>query len=91
MDRHDHAQVGVDVLELLGDEPEAQVVHAGAAVFLGNADPEQLQVGHPLQEATLEAVLAVQVVDLRRHLLRGPVPDHLLDRPVLFRQLEVDH
>ena len=31
--RHDHAQRRVDVLELLADEAEADVVHAGAAVL----------------------------------------------------------
>ena len=79
MDGHDHAQVGVHVLELLGDDAEAHVVHARAAVLLGDADPEQVQVGHALQEAALEAVLAVEVVDLRRDLPRRPVAHRLLD------------
>ena len=63
MHGHDHAQVRVHVLELLGDEAEAQVVQPGAALLLRDADAQQVQVGHALQEGALEAVLAVQVVD----------------------------
>ena len=92
MDRHDHAQVGVDVLELLAREPEAQVVHAGAAPLLGDADAEQLQLGHAAQEVAVEAVLAVEVVDLRLDLLRGPSSRTVsTSASVLVAQLQVDH
>ena len=88
VDGHDHPQMGVDVFQLLAHEAEAQVVHAGPAPFLRDADAQQVQVGHPLQEAALEAVLPVEVVDPRRHLAACPVADGLPDRLVLLRQLE---
>ncbi len=88
MHGHDHAQVRVHVLELLGDETQADVVQARPAVLLGNADAEELQVGHPVQELPLEAVRAVEVVDLGGHLGRRPLADGSLDLLVLVGQIE---
>jgi len=52
---------------------------------------QELQVGHPVEELPLEAVLAVQVVDLRGHLAAGPVAHRLLDRAVLLGQIKGNH
>src|SRR4029453_18485738 len=90
-DRHDHAQVGVDVLELLAGEPEAQVVHACAAPLLRDADPQQLELAHALQEVAVEAVRAVEVVDLRLDFLPRPLAHRLDERLVLLTQLQLDH
>src|SRR4029078_5350860 len=70
---------------------EADVVHARPAVLLGDADAEQLQVGHPLEELALESVLAVEVVDLLRHLGARPLTHGALDFPVLVGEVEGDH
>jgi hypothetical protein len=83
--------VGVDVLELLAGEPEAQVVHFCPAQLLGDADAEELELCHLGEEAPLETVLAVEVVDLGGDLASRPVANRLLDRLLLFRQLEIDH
>ena len=46
MHRHDHAQRRVDVFELLTDDPEADVVHAGAAILLRHRTAEQAKLRH---------------------------------------------
>ena len=51
MDRHDHAQRGVDVLQSLARQPEADVVHARPAVLLRNGDPKQPQARHATENA----------------------------------------
>src|SRR4029453_5560655 len=90
-DRHDHAQVGVDVLELPAGEPEAQGVHAGAPPLLREADPQQLPLAHALQEVAVEAVRAVEVVDLRLDFLPRPLAHRLDERLVLLTQLQLAH
>ena len=72
-------------------EAEADVIHARAPVLLGDADTEQVQVGHPFQEGALEPVLAVEVVDPRGDLAGRPPPHRLLHRAMLVGQLEIDH
>ncbi len=91
MHRHDHAQVRVDVLELLAGEAEADVVHARPAPLLGDADPEQRELRHLAQEVALEAVLAVELVDAGRDARAGPVAHRRDQRAVLLAELEVDH
>ena len=60
MHRHDDAQRGVDVLELLAGEAQADVVHPGAAILLRDRDTEQSEPGHAAEDAiAIEAMLAV--------------------------------
>src|SRR5262249_35440904 len=82
---------GVHVLELLAGEPEAHVVHPRPAELLRDADAQELELRHLGEEAPLEAMLAVEVVDLGSDLAPRPVAHRLLDRLLLFRQLEIDH
>ena len=89
--RHDHAQRRVDVLELLADDAEADVVHAGAAVLGRHRRAEQPEVGHLREDAAVEAVLAIEVVDLRLHLARAPLAHRLLEQPLFFGEIEIKH
>ena len=91
MDGQDHPQVGIDVLELLAGETEADVVHARAAPLLRDADPEQLQLGHLAQEVAIETVLPVEIVDERKDVLPAPLAQGGDERLVLVAQLQVDH
>ena len=53
--------------------------------------PEQVQVGHALQEAALEAVLAVEVVDLAAAPRARPTRAPTARQPLLFGQIEIKH
>ena len=86
MHRHDHAQRRVDVLELLAGEAEADVVHAGAAVFLRHRDAEQAELRHAAEDAlAIEAVLPIVFPDVRRDLARAPFADRLLEQALFVR------
>ena len=89
--RHDHAQRRVDVLELLARQAEAQVVHARAAVLLRHGDAEQPELGHLREHVPVEAVLAIEVVDVRRDFAGAPLADGLLEQALLVGQFEVNH
>ena len=91
MHRHDHAQRRVDVFELFADDAQADVVHAGAAVFGRHRGAEQSQLGHLRQDAAVEAVLAIEVVDLRRDLARAPFAHRALEQLVFFGEIEIKH
>ena len=72
--RHDHAQRGVDVFEFLAGQPQADVIHAGAAVLLRHRDAEQAEPGHAAEDAiAIEAVLAIGLADVRRNFPRAPI------------------
>ena len=89
--RHDDAQRRVDVLELLADEPEADVVHARAAVLDRHRAAEQAQLRHLRQDGGVEAVLAIELADVRRHFTRPPFADGLFQELLLFTEIEIDH
>ena len=53
--------------------------------------PSSCSSRHLAEKAALEAVLAVEVVDLRRDLLLAPLPHRRDERLVLVAQRKVDH
>ena len=69
----DDAQRGVDVLQFLAGETEADVVHARAAVLGRDADAQQAEGGHLRQDRRVEAVLAVQFRDVRARPRAPPI------------------
>ena len=74
VDRHDHPQRRVDVLELFARDPEADVIHARAAVFLRHRNPKQAKLCHAAQDAiAVEMMPAIVLADVRRHLTRRPL------------------
>ena len=75
MDRQHSAVNGVDVLELLADQPEGQVVKPMAAVALREAharETERGQLGEDLRVVTSGAIVGA---DSRRELAAAEVPD----------------
>ena len=85
------AQRRVDVLEFLADDAETDVVHTGAAVLRGDGAAEQPELGHLRKDVTVEPVLAIEVANSRPDLSRRPFAHRLLQQPLLFGQIEINH
>ena len=82
---------GVDVLELLADEPEGQVVEAVAAVALREADarePDRSELGEDLG---VVPALAIVGRDCGRELPGAEVPDRGHELLLVRRQRQVEH
>jgi hypothetical protein len=89
--RHDHPERRVDVFELLTDDPEADVVHASAAVRLGHGGAEQAHLRHLRQHGRVEPMLPIQLTNARCDLAGAPLPDGALEQYLLLGEIEIDH
>ncbi len=59
MDRDQRPEGGLAALDLLAGERFGDVVEAGAAVLLGDDDPEDAELGHALDQVEVELVVDV--------------------------------
>ena len=91
VDALDDPEGGVGAFELLAQDREADVVHAGAAVGLGDRRAEEPLLAHPREQLAREATVLVPVADVRQDLGLGEGSGALLDEAVLVGQAEVDH
>ena len=92
MHRHDHAQRCVDVLELFARKPEADVVHAGAAVLGRHRHAEQAKPRHAAENAVaIEMMRTVVLADERSDFARRPLAYRLFEQALLVGQGEVNH
>ena len=71
------------------DERLRDEVEPGAAVLLGDDDPEQAQLGHALDHVQVEMVVDVVLDRVRQHALVHEVANRLLDQALLVGELEV--
>ena len=86
---HDHAQRGVDVLQFLAGEAEADVVHARAAVLRRHRNAEQAELRHLRQDVGIEPVLPVEILDARRDLAGAPLAHRLLEQTMFVGEGKV--
>jgi hypothetical protein len=91
VDALDDPERGVGTLELLAQEREADVVHAGAAVLLGDRRAKEALLAHPVEDLAMDLALLVPLADVREDLGLCKGPDALLDEAVLVGEREVDH
>ncbi len=91
MDALDHAERRVGALELLAQDREADVVHPGTAVVLGNRSAEEAELAHPAEQLAREAAFLVPAPDVRQDLRLREGAGALLDEAVLIREGEIDH
>ena len=90
--RQDDAERRIHVLELFAREAQADVVEAGAAVLLRHAHAQEPQLRHAAEDAVaVEAVIAIELADARRHFPGRPLANRLLDQPLFVREVEADH
>ena len=81
---------GVDAGQLLDGERVGERVAAAAAVLLGERDAHQARASPSLAHDLVgEALLAVQLLGDRRHLLRAKSRDGALDQAVVVGEVEV--
>src|SRR6266540_2833025 len=85
------AESRVRPLELLAQDGEADVIHAGTAVALGNRGAEEAQLAHPGEDLAVDLAARVPVANVGQDLRLGEGAGALLDEPVLVREREVDH
>ena len=64
-------------------------VEPGAAVLLGDDDPEQAELGHALDDPQVEVVVDVVLDRVREHALVHERADGVLDQALLVGELEV--
>ena len=88
--RRERADAGVAALELLHDEPVADVVQPRAAVFLGEVRAEHAELGHRRDELLRESALDVLLADDREDLFVDEAADGVADRALFFGERGVD-
>ena len=91
MDALDDAERRVGALELLAQDREAGVVHAGAAVRLRDRGAEEAHLAHLREQLAVDLALLVPVADVRDDLGLGEGAHALADELVLIGQGEFDH
>ncbi len=79
----------VDARALLDADRVRERVHAGAAVLLRDADPEQPELGEPGDDLRREAFLRVPAAGVGPHLALAEVAHALAQDAVLLVELEV--
>ncbi len=89
MDRDQRSERGLATLDLLAGERLGDVVEAGAAVFLGDDDAEDPQLGHALDQVQVELVVDVVLDRDRQDALVHEVADGLLDQALFVGEVEI--
>jgi hypothetical protein len=98
-DRHHHERrlhghhrpvAGVDALDFARDQAVADVVEAGAAVFVGDRRAEQAQFAHFAEYRRVGALVAERLRDARRELVLRVRARGIAHHPLLFGQLLVE-
>ena len=70
-------------------DPEADVVHAGAAVLLRHRTSEQPELRHLRQDLRVEPMLPIELSNARRHLAGAPLAHRALDQLMFFGKIEI--
>src|SRR3954466_10988937 len=91
MHRHRHPQRSVDGLKLFTDEAQRNVIEAGAAESLGNADAEQIEFGHLPENFGMCFLLLVPLFDIGGDLFLRELAHGLYQGFVVVGKLKIDH
>ena len=86
--RQDDARGGADPADLLDDQAVGDVVHAGAAVLLGDGHPGEAELARLVEEGARELPALVDLLGPRFDHLFGEAPDLVADLPVLVAELD---
>src|SRR5436853_246608 len=89
VDGDQRAEGRLAALDLLAREGLGDEVEPGAAVLLGDRDPEDPELGHALDRAHVEVVRDVVLDGVREDPVLDELPDRVLEQPLLVGELEV--
>ena len=89
MNRDQRAECRLTALDLLAGERLADEVEAGTAVLLGNDDPEDAELRHPLDRIQVEVVVDVVLDGVRQDPVVHELADGVLQEPLLVCELEI--
>ena len=89
VDRDERPKGGLATLDLLAREGLRDEVHAGAAVLLGNDDPQQPELGHAFDHGHVQVVVDVVLDRVREHAFVHELADGRLHLALLGRELEI--
>ena len=89
VDRDQRAEGRLAALDLLARERLGDEVEPGAAVLLGDGDPEDAELGHALDRAHVEVVRDVVLDRVREDPVLDEPPDRVLEQALLVAELEI--
>ena len=89
VDRDQRPECSLAALDLLAGERLGDEVEPGAAVFLGDHDPEDAELGHPLDRPEVEVVVDVVLDGVREGPLVHEPSNRVLKESLLVAELEV--
>src|SRR4026209_1355507 len=91
VDRNNHTQRRIEVFKLLARDTERDVIHPRAAILLRDAAAEKPELRHLRQQAAVELVRTIEIVDSRCNRASTPLAHALLEQLLLFSKIEIDH
>ncbi len=91
MHRHCDAQKSIDRFEFFANQAQRNVVEARAAIIFGNANTEQIQLGHLVEDRPLKVLLLVPFFDVGRDFFLGKFAHSLDQSFVVVGKLKIDH
>ena len=89
VDRDEGPEGRLAALDLLADERLGHEVEPRAAVFLGDDDAEQAELGHARDRLHVQVVVDVVLDRVRQHALVHELADGRLHLSLLGRELEI--
>ena len=89
VDRDEGPEGRLAALDLLADERLGNEIEPGAAVFLGDDDAEQAELGHARDRVHVQVVVDVVLDRVRQHALVHELADGRLHLSLLGRELEI--
>jgi hypothetical protein len=75
----------------MADQAKADVVHPRTAVLGRHRAAEQAQLRHLRQDCRIEAMLPIELANVRSHFTRRPLPDGLFEELLFVVEIKIDH
>ena len=89
--RHRDPQERVHRFQFFADQTERNVIKAGAAKLFGNANAEQVQLGHFVEHFAVKLLLFVPFFDERRDFLLRKLAHGFDQGIVVFSKFQINH
>ncbi len=80
---------GVDILEFVTGQGQADVVETKAPVILRYRQAENARLAHPVDQAAIDLALHIPFTDMRGNLALGELPHHIADLELLLGEIKI--